>query len=132
MASQRAMASGSAVCRFAFIGNPVRGRLTVSFHSGIVRQVIVSRAPRRTDAVFFDVDFTLIYPGPAFQGEGYRGFCEKHGIAVDELHFDAAVRAALADLEEAGHVYDDDVFIRYTRRIVEGMGGTGSEEVLNA
>ena len=82
--------------------------------------------------MFFDVDFTLIYPGPAFQGVGYRGFCAKHGIAVDELHFDAAVRAALADLEEAGHVYDDDVFIRYTRRIVEGMGGTGSDEVLNA
>jgi HAD superfamily hydrolase (TIGR01662 family) len=97
-----------------------------------LRKVIVTRASRRTDAVFFDVDFTLIYPGPAFQGVGYRGFCGKHGIAVDEVHFDAAVRAALADLEEAGHVYDDDVFIRYTRRIVEGMGGTGPDEVLNA
>jgi len=27
-----------------------------------------------TSAVFFDVDFTLIYPGPTFQGEGYRRF----------------------------------------------------------
>jgi hypothetical protein len=27
--------SGSAVCRFAFIGKPVRGRFTVFFHSGI-------------------------------------------------------------------------------------------------
>src|SRR5215217_2982353 len=35
IASQRAIASGSAVCRFAFIGKPVRGRFTVSFHSGI-------------------------------------------------------------------------------------------------
>ena len=26
-------------------------------------------------AVFFDVDFTLIYPGPTFQGEGYARFC---------------------------------------------------------
>ena len=25
-----------------------------------------------TRAVFFDVDFTLIYPGPMFRGEGYR------------------------------------------------------------
>ena len=27
-----------------------------------------------TRAVFFDVDFTLIYPGPMFQAEGYRAF----------------------------------------------------------
>lgn len=25
-----------------------------------------------TRAVFFDVDFTLIYPGPTFRGEGYQ------------------------------------------------------------
>jgi HAD superfamily hydrolase (TIGR01662 family) len=87
---------------------------------------------RRTDAVFFDVDFTLIYPGPAFQGVGYRRFCAAHGISVDEERFDAAVRQALADLEEAGHLYHDDIFIRYTRRIIEGMGGTGSDGELNA
>ena len=84
-----------------------------------------AHARRRTDAVFFDVDFTLIYPGPAFQGEGYRGFCARHGIAVDEAHFDAAVRAALEHLEGAGHLYEDEIFIRYTRRIIEGMGGSG-------
>ena len=35
----------------------------------------------QTRAVFFDVDFTLIYPGPVFQGEGYRAFCARtrHG-----------------------------------------------------
>ena len=38
-----------------------------------------------TQAVFFDVDFTLIYPGPAFQGEGYRTFCARHGIEVDRV-----------------------------------------------
>lgn len=94
--------------------------------------MIVSRASGRTDAAFFDVDFTLIYPGPAFQGVGYRGFCDKHGIAVDELHFDTAVRAALASLDDAGHVYDDEIFIRYTRRIIEGMGGNAPDQVLDA
>jgi HAD superfamily hydrolase (TIGR01509 family) len=87
---------------------------------------------RRTDAVFFDVDFTLIYPGPAFQGTGYRRFCAAHGISVEEERFDAAVRQALADLEDAGHLYNDDIFIRYTRRIIEGMGGTGNDDELNA
>ena len=91
-----------------------------------------ARASRRTDAVFFDVDFTLIYPGPAFQGVGYRGFCEKHGIAVEERQFDAAVRAALASLDDAGHLYEDEIFIRYTRRIIEGMGGTAPDAVLDA
>ena len=35
IASHRAMASGSAVCRLAFIEKAVRGRLQVSFHSGM-------------------------------------------------------------------------------------------------
>ena len=41
-------------------------------------------------AVFFDVDFTLIYPGPKFQGEGYRQFCARHAISVDPARFAAA------------------------------------------
>ncbi len=76
-------------------------------------------------AVFFDVDFTLIYPGPMFQGVGYRESCERHGIAVDEARYAVAVRDALASLDPAQVVYDDEIFIRYTRRIIEGMGGTG-------
>ena len=36
-----------------------------------------------TAAVFFDVDFTLIYPGPDVSGEGYRDFCARYGIDVD-------------------------------------------------
>src|SRR5262245_33923368 len=35
MSRQRASTCGSVVGRFAFIGKPVRGRLTVSFHSGM-------------------------------------------------------------------------------------------------
>jgi HAD superfamily hydrolase (TIGR01662 family) len=77
-------------------------------------------------AVFFDVDFTLIYPGPTFQGVGYHRFCEGHGIVVDPDRFPDAVRAASALLDEhQEHVYEDAVFVRYTRRIIEEMGGTG-------
>jgi putative hydrolase of the HAD superfamily len=77
-------------------------------------------------AVFFDVDFTLIYPGPTFQDEGYAQFAARFGIAVDRSRFSAAVRAASSILDEAQeHVYDAEIFVRYTRRIVEGMGGTG-------
>jgi HAD superfamily hydrolase (TIGR01662 family) len=81
-------------------------------------------APLR--AVFFDVDFTLIYPGPTFQGEGYEQFCARYGIAVDRELFAAAVRAASSVLnEEQDHIYDPAIFVRYTSRIIEEMGGRG-------
>jgi HAD superfamily hydrolase (TIGR01549 family) len=80
----------------------------------------------KISAVFFDVDFTLIYPGPTFQGEGYQRFCARHGIAVDPARFTQAVRAASSILdEEQDHVYNPDIFVRYTRRIIEEMGGAG-------
>ena len=78
-----------------------------------------------TRVVFFDVDFTLIYPGPAFQGSGYREFCARHGVEVDPLAFEQAVVAASSLLAPVGDVYDPEIFIQYTRRIIEGMGGIG-------
>ncbi len=84
-----------------------------------------------TAAVFFDVDFTLIYPGPTFQGEGYQEFCARHGMRVDRSRFAHAVREASSILDDQQeHVYDERIFVRYTRRIIEGMGGTG--EALDA
>lgn len=78
-----------------------------------------------TRAVFFDVDFTLIHPGPTFQGEGYRQFCAAYGIDVDAATFDRAVAAASSLLDARGGIYDPGVFIVYTRRIIEEMGGSG-------
>jgi putative hydrolase of the HAD superfamily len=79
----------------------------------------------RTRAVFFDVDFTLIYPGPAFQGSGYREFCSRFGIDVDPALFDNAVVGAAAWLQPESGLYDAQLYVDYTRRIIEGMGGTG-------
>jgi len=77
-------------------------------------------------AVFFDVDFTLIYPGPTFQGPGYADFCARYDIDVEPARFDQAVRAASSVLDVAqDHAYDADVFVAYTRRIIEEMGGAG-------
>jgi hypothetical protein len=84
----------------------------------------------RTRAVFFDVDFTLIYPGPTFQGEGYQRACRQHGVGVDPLRFEDAVKASsfiLDDVEEP--LYDDGLFIHYTASIIEHMGGRGPEVV---
>jgi HAD superfamily hydrolase (TIGR01662 family) len=78
-----------------------------------------------TKAVFFDVDFTLIHPGPTFQGSGYQEFCGRRGIEVDPSAFDRAVAAAGLTLDAGGGLYDPAIFISYTRRIIEGMGGQG-------
>jgi len=79
----------------------------------------------RTAAVFFDVDFTLIHPGPRFQGVGYRESCARHGIQVDPARFEAAVAGADGLLDSADRLYDAGLFVAYTRRIIELMGGTG-------
>ena len=81
-------------------------------------------------AVFFDVDFTLIYPGPTFQGEGYERFCAAHGITVNAARFEQAVAASsfiLDDVEEP--LYDEGLFIHYTASIIEHMGGRGPHVV---
>jgi len=78
-----------------------------------------------TAAVFFDVDFTLIHPGPRFQSVGYEANCARHGVVVDAAKFDAAVAGAASVLDAADQLYDARVFLNYTRRIIELMGGTG-------
>ena len=79
----------------------------------------------RTRAVFFDVDFTLIHPGPAFQGHGYAEACARYGVRVDPSRFAEAVAAASLTLHNEGGPYDPGVFIEFTSRIIEGMGGAG-------
>ena len=81
----------------------------------------------RTAAVFFDVDFTLIHPGPRFQGVGYASSCAQYGITVDVTRFEAAVAGASGLLDSADQLYDDALFVRYTRCIIEGMGGEGPD-----
>jgi HAD superfamily hydrolase (TIGR01662 family) len=85
----------------------------------------VGESNRGTRAVFFDVDFTLIYPGPMFQGTGYAEFCARYAISVDPARFGVAVAAASSTLAADGGAHDPRVFIEYTRRIIEGMGGQG-------
>jgi HAD superfamily hydrolase (TIGR01662 family) len=80
----------------------------------------------RVRAVFFDVDFTLIFPGPMFRGEGYRAFGARYGMDLDASTFSHAVASAAPLLdgpEEAP--YDAEIFVVYTRHIIEQMGGRG-------
>ena len=83
-----------------------------------------------TRAVFFDVDFTLIYPGPTFQAEGYRRACAAHGVIVDPQKFDAATAASSFILDEVEEqIYSHDLFVHYTASIIEHMGGRGEQVI---
>jgi HAD superfamily hydrolase (TIGR01549 family) len=76
--------------------------------------------------VFFDVDFTLIHPGPSLQAEGFRALCGKHGVEVDPERFDDAVAQASRLLDAPGeHVHEAKFFIDYTSHVIEQMGGSG-------
>ena len=82
--------------------------------------------PAPVRAVFFDVDFTLIHPGPRFHGDGYAATCAEHGVTVDATRFEAAVALALPMLDAVDDpLYDHDLFIDYTAAIILQMGGRG-------
>ena len=81
---------------------------------------------RTTKAVFFDVDFTLIYPGPTFDAAGYRSFSHRHGLRVDMARFESAVASASRELEVGEDPsYRAELFLRYARRLIEEMGARG-------
>jgi len=61
-----------------------------------------------------------------FGGEGYRAFCARYGMDVDAARFAAAVAGAAPLLDGPEDApYDAEIFVAYTRRIIEQMGGSG-------
>jgi HAD superfamily hydrolase (TIGR01662 family) len=80
-----------------------------------------------TEAVLFDVDFTLIYPGWTFQADGYTAYAARHGMILEPERFGPAVAAAAPLLDSPDCRYHHDLFVGYTRAIIEGMGGEGDQ-----
>jgi putative hydrolase of the HAD superfamily len=75
-------------------------------------------------AVLFDVDFTLVKPGPDLGPEGYRRMAERYGFELDPARYDEARRAALETLERHPELeHDEEVWVLFTERIIRGMGG---------
>lgn len=78
-------------------------------------------------AVVFDVDFTLALPGPELGPEGYGRVGERYGMRLDPARYDEARRAALEALERHPELdHDEEMWVLFTQRIVEGMGGEGN------
>ena len=81
---------------------------------------------RAVEAVLFDVDFTLVKPGPLLGPEGYRAAGEHHGLTLDPTRYPEARAAAVEDLEHHPELeHDEEIWIRFTEDIVRGMGGDG-------
>jgi putative hydrolase of the HAD superfamily len=77
-------------------------------------------------AIVFDVDFTLAKPGPDLGPAGYARLGARHGLTLDPTRYDDARRAALVDLKRHPELdHDEEIWIRFTQRIIEGMGGVG-------
>jgi putative hydrolase of the HAD superfamily len=75
-------------------------------------------------AVLFDVDFTLARPGPELGPEGYVRAGERHGLTLEPARYQAARDVALVDLRRHPELeHDDEIWFRFTERIVRGMGG---------
>ncbi len=79
---------------------------------------------RALKAVLFDVDFTLARPGPELMPEGYVTCGRNYGLELDFARYEQARAAALVDLKRHPDLdHDEEIWIAFTERIVQGMGG---------
>ena len=79
------------------------------------------------EAVIFDVDFTIAKPGPDLGPEGYARLGQRFGLELDPSRYDDARRGAIATLKRHPELdHDEEVWILFTERIIQGMGGTGA------
>lgn len=79
-------------------------------------------------AVLFDVDFTLVRPGPELGPEGYVRAGARHGLTLDASRYDSAREAAFLELRHHPELdHDDTIWFAFTERIVRAMGGDAPE-----
>ena len=77
-------------------------------------------------AVVFDVDFTIARPGPDLGPTGYERLGERHGLVLDPARYDDARAAAFAAVKRHPELdHDEEIWVLFTQRIIEGMGGVG-------
>ena len=75
-------------------------------------------------AVLFDVDFTLVKPGPDLGPEGYQVLGRRFGLELDPARHAEARAAAVEAVERHPELdHDEQVWVLFTERIIRGMGG---------
>ena len=75
-------------------------------------------------AVLFDVDFTLVKPGPDLGPTGYQVLGRRFGLELDPERYAEARAAAIETVERHPELdHDEEVWVLFTERIIRGMGG---------
>jgi len=75
-------------------------------------------------AVLFDVDFTLVKPGPDLGPDGYELLGRRFGLELDPARYAEARAAAVETVERHPELdHDEEVWVLFTERIIRGMGG---------
>jgi HAD superfamily hydrolase (TIGR01549 family) len=78
-------------------------------------------------AVIFDVDYTIARPGPDLGPDGYRRLGARFGLELDPARYEDARAAAFVDLKRHPELdHDEEIWVLFTQRIIEGMGGAGA------
>jgi len=79
---------------------------------------------RTLRAVLFDIDFTLVKPGPDLGGEGYARLGARFGLELDPSRYAEARTRAFETLERHPELeHDEEIWVLFTERIIRGMGG---------
>ena len=79
-----------------------------------------------TEAVLFDVDFTICRPGPELSPRAYAERGRALGLDLDPSLFELTRRAALAELKlRSDLTHDEELWIDFSEKIIRGMGGKG-------
>lgn len=77
-----------------------------------------------TQAVLFDLDFTLAKPGPDLGPEGYRRLGLRFGLELDPARYAEARARAVEGLQKHPDFrHDEEIWVAFTERIIRGMGG---------
>jgi putative hydrolase of the HAD superfamily len=77
-------------------------------------------------AIVFDVDYTIARPGPDLGPDGYHRLGKRYGLELDPTLYDEARRAAFTTLRRHPELdHDEEAWVLFTQRIIEGMGGVG-------
>jgi putative hydrolase of the HAD superfamily len=77
-------------------------------------------------AAVFDVDFTLARPGPDLGTDGYCEVGRRYGLSLDPMRYEEARAAAFVEVKRHPELdHDEEIWVLFTERIIQGMGGVG-------
>ncbi len=95
--------------------------------------MVATPALPKPELALFDVDYTVLEPGPVFGPEGYRAIAARHGLTLDPSRWAEAERAAYAVVKarraELGAVHDEGAYLAIALAVIGALGGGAPDAV---